>query len=240
MHLLCHRTFNCCALRPPPTTNGPTFLGTNLWHSLRLWTLHLCSPNRTLEQTNTQNSKCILSSSAWTGCLTALKQEVHKISSPLILTPHNILTPLLFIINEHGPALEHAHTIREIWIFYSSGLLKEEQPHLTAKPKSNTIDVSIRSQSYAFNIATKYRVLRFCLYASAHTLQRFYDTKVYQTYHISQDDDENDDYRRKQRRQCCMPETSCLHESLHMSDSAFHCKSLRRGIIESVNCYTRG
>ena len=65
-----------------------------------------------------------------------------------------------------------------------------------------------RSQSRAFNIATEYRVLRFCLYASPHTSQRFYDTKVYQTYHISQDDDQNGDYRRKQRRQRCMPETS--------------------------------
>ena len=40
-------------------------------------------------------------------------------------------------------------------------------------------------------------------------MQRFYDTNVYQTYHVNQDDDENDeDNRRKQR---CLPETSSLH-----------------------------
>ena len=38
----------------------------------------------------------------------------------------NISTSLLFIIKQHCPALEHAHTIHEICIFYGSGLLKEE------------------------------------------------------------------------------------------------------------------
>ena len=219
MHSLCHRTFSCWAHRPPPTTNGPTFLGTSLWHSLRLWTLLLCNPNRTLEQTNTQNSKCSLSSSAWSGGLTALKQAVLKISWPLILTRTctfsiNILTLLLFIINQHCPALEHIHTIHEICIFYGSGLLKEEGWVATSDSQAQVEHnrcFNTRSQSCAFDIATEYRVLRFCLYASAHTSQRFYDTNVYQTYHISQDDDKNDDYRRKQRRQRCMPETSCLH-----------------------------
>ena len=129
-----------------------------------------------------------------------------KISSPLILTRTctfciNILTPLLFIINQYCPALEHAHTIHEIFIFYSSGLLKEEGRVATFDNQSQVKHnrcFNTRSQSCAFNFATEYRVLRFCLYVSPHTLQRCYDTKVYQTYHISQDDDENDDYRRKQ------------------------------------------
>ena len=44
-----------------------------------------------------------------------------------------------------------------------------------------------------------------------------------QAYHTSQHDGVNDeDYKRKQQwSQRCMPETSCLHVPLRMSDSAF-------------------
>ena len=94
-------------------------------------------PNRTLEQTNTQHCKRSLSNSAWTGGMTALKQAVLKLYWPLILTRTctfsiHISTPLLLIINQHCPALEHTHTIHEICIFYVSGLLKEKRQILSS------------------------------------------------------------------------------------------------------------
>ena len=115
---------------------------------------------------------------------------------PLILT-----RTCTFSINisNHSYLLlfELAHTTHEICIFYGSGLLKEERWDWVATSDSQAQDkwshTRRRSQRHAFNIAMECRVLRSCLYASAYTSQRLYDTKVYQTYHISQYDDENNE-----------------------------------------------
>ena len=51
----------------------------------------------------------------------------------------NISNPLLFINNHHCPALEHAHVIHEICVFYSHWLLKDEGSILVVKDMHSTL-----------------------------------------------------------------------------------------------------
>jgi len=89
--------------------------------------------------------------------------------------------------------------------------------------QGQTQSVIRRRNRTAFNIDTECCVMRFSLYSKAYTTQRFYDSNVYQTYHISQDDEGNGNpVKITRQKQSCMSETTCACPTALNSRILFH------------------